>query len=75
MSRQQQVLCQIPREMGVIAVELDYEYDYALDSETREALVPAISRNEPDHFLDSFYSLFGPLDHFVRERQGTRDQR
>jgi len=49
-------------------LHLDHEYDYALDPEKREALVPTISRNERDHFLNSFYSLFGPLDHFVRER-------
>jgi len=54
---------------------LDHEYDYVLDSEQREALEPAISRYERDRFLDAYYSLFGPLDHFVRTteqpRQGT----
>jgi hypothetical protein len=49
--------------------------DYVLDSEQREALEPAISRYERDRFLDAYYSLFGPLDHFVRTteqpRQGT----
>jgi hypothetical protein len=53
-------------------LHLDHEYDYVLDPEQREALVPAISRNEEDHFLDSFYPLFGPLDHFVRERRGNK---
>jgi hypothetical protein len=45
-------------------LHLDHEYDYG--QEWSEALVPAISRNEGDHFLDAYYSLFGPLDHFVR---------
>ena len=53
-------------------LHLDHEYDYALDSEQREALVPSISRNERDHFLDAFYSLFGPLDHFVRKARDKR---
>ena len=47
-------------------LHLDHEYDYVLDSEQREALEPAISRYERDRFLDAYYSLFGPLDHFVR---------
>jgi hypothetical protein len=46
--------------------DLDHEYGYVLDPEQREALVPAISRYERDRFLDAYYSLFGPLDHFVR---------
>jgi hypothetical protein len=45
---------------------LDHEYSYVLDPEQREALVQAISRYERDRFLDGYYSLFGPLDHFVR---------
>ena len=56
-------------------LHLDHEYGYVLDSEQREALEPAISRYERDGFLDAYYSLFGPLDHFVRTtdqpRQGT----
>lgn len=47
-------------------LDLTHECNYVLDPERREALVPAISRYERDHFLDKFYSLFGPLDHFVR---------
>ena len=49
-------------------LHLDHEYDYPLDRERREALVPGISRYERDSFLDAFYSLFGPLDHFVRSK-------
>jgi hypothetical protein len=40
-------------------LDLTHEYDYELDPERREALVPALSRNERDHFLDACYSLFG----------------
>jgi hypothetical protein len=46
-------------------LDLTHEYDY---DERREALVPALSRNERDRFLDECYSLFGPLDHFVRRK-------
>jgi hypothetical protein len=53
-------------------LHLEHEYDYVLDAEQREALVPALSRNERDHFLDSFYSLFGSLDHFVRRKTGNK---
>ena len=53
-------------------LHLDHEYDYLLDSEQREALVPSISRYERDRFLDRYYSLFGPLDHFVRTTGRTR---
>jgi hypothetical protein len=49
-------------------LDLTHEYDYELDPERREALVPALSRYERDRFLDDCYSLFGPLDHFVRRR-------
>jgi hypothetical protein len=56
-------------------LHLDHEYGYLLDREQREVLVPAISRYERDHFLDAFYSLFGPLDHFVRrEAQNKRQE-
>jgi hypothetical protein len=53
-------------------LHLDHEYDYVLDSQQREALVPAISRYERDRFLDAYYSLFGPLDHFVRSTEQPR---
>ena len=54
-------------------LHLDHEFDYVLDSEQRESLEAAISRYERDRFLDEYYSLFGPLDHFVRrEAQNKR---
>jgi hypothetical protein len=49
-------------------LDLTHEYDYELDPERREALVPALSRSEWDRFLDEYYSVFGPLDHFVRTK-------
>lgn len=49
-------------------LDLTHEYNYELDSERREALVPALTRHERDRFLDEYYFLFGPLDHFVRRR-------
>src|SRR5437899_7100109 len=35
-------------------LHLEHEYDYELDHQRREALVPALSRYEQDHFLDEF---------------------
>jgi hypothetical protein len=49
-------------------LDLTHEYDYELDSQRREALVPTLSRYERDCFLDECHSLFGPLDHFVRRK-------
>ena len=49
-------------------LDLSHHYNYELDLEEREALEPALSRFERDHFLDGYYSLFGPLDHFVRTK-------
>lgn len=57
-------------------LHLDHGYDYVLESEQREALEPAISRYERDRFLHAYYSLFGPLDRFVRaseQRGGELD--
>ena len=46
---------------------LTYEYGYELDELKRDALVPALSRYEDDHFLDGYYALFGSLSHYTRE--------
>ena len=53
-------------------LDLSHHYNYELDLDQREALVPALSRLERDHFLDECYSLFGPLDHFVRQKAQDR---
>ena len=37
-------------------LDLTHEYDFELDPERREALVPALSRNERDRYLDECYS-------------------
>jgi hypothetical protein len=55
-------------------LDLTHEYDYELDLERREALVPALSRYDGDRFLDECYSLFGPLDHFVRGKEQNKTQ-
>jgi len=56
------------KESKGFILDLAHEYDYELDLERREALVPALTRYERDRFLDEWYSLFGPLDHFVRRK-------
>ena len=47
---------------------LEHEPDYVLDRFRREALVPSISRNEGDSFLDQYCRLFGNLKHYVRSK-------
>jgi hypothetical protein len=51
-----------------LILDLTHEYNYELDPEQREALVPALTRYERDHFLDEHYSIFGLLDRFVRRK-------
>jgi hypothetical protein len=53
-------------------LDLTHAYDYELDLQRREALVPALTRHERDRFLDDYYSLFGPLDHFVRRKASNK---
>jgi hypothetical protein len=53
-------------------LDLTHEYDYELDPERREAIEPALSRYERGRYLDEYYSLFGPLDYFVRDEAGDR---
>ena len=53
---------------------LTHEHRYELDESNRESLVPAISRYEEDDFLDEYYKLFGPLQHFTKnEGRTTKD--
>jgi hypothetical protein len=61
------------REEGKgFVLDLTHEYDFDLDAERRKALVPALSRYGRDCYLDEYYSLFGPLDHFVRNEADAR---
>ena len=46
-------------------LDLTYEYAYELDKDWRDALVPALSRYEKDAFLDQYYHLFEPLEHYT----------
>jgi hypothetical protein len=48
-------------------LDLTYEYCYDLDKDKRDSLVPALSRYEKDKFLEKYYSLFEPLDHYTRK--------
>lgn len=65
-----------PEEGPEIAVELweegrgfllhlSFESAYILDESERNALVPALSRYEEDHFLDQNYLYFEPLKHYT----------
>ncbi len=45
---------------------LTHDYDYLLDKLERESLIPALSRFAEDDFLENYYELFGPLNHYTR---------
>jgi hypothetical protein len=47
-------------------LELCYEADYALRDGSIEALTVGLGRYEGDTFLDQYYRLLGPLQHFTR---------
>jgi hypothetical protein len=55
------------------SMHLVHEDHYELDGYRREALVPSISRDERDRFLDQYCPLFGSLQHFVREENAEPD--
>jgi hypothetical protein len=46
-------------------LDLTFEYAYELDKDCRDALVPALSRYAEDAFLDQYYHLFEPLQHYA----------
>jgi hypothetical protein len=43
---------------------LTYEYNYMLDNNKLDSLVPAITRYKEDSFLEQYYKIFGSLKHF-----------
>ena len=47
-------------------LELVYEAEYELDQFNRESIIPALSRNENDQFLDEYTGLFGNLKHYTK---------
>ena len=47
-------------------LELGYEADYPLWDGSIEALTVGLGRYERDTFLDQYYRLLGPLEHFTR---------
>ena len=47
-------------------LDLSYLNDFALNHQNEEILIPAITRNEKDHFLDKHYKLFGNLKNFIK---------
>ena len=53
------------KERG-FCLDLTYEYAYELDKDRRDSLVPALSRYAKDAFLDQYYHLFEPLEHYTK---------
>lgn len=48
-------------------LHLDFEGVHILDDSEGDALIPALSRFEEDHFLDQFYGYFGSLKPYIRK--------
>ena len=47
-------------------LHLNFELAYELDKDRRNSLTVALSRYEKDDFLDEYYSLFEPLEHYTK---------
>ncbi len=60
------LIVELWKEGKGFCLQLDYEYTYLLDKLKRDSLVPGISRNKEDNFLDEYYQLFGNLKHFTK---------
>jgi hypothetical protein len=56
-------------------LELCYEADYALRDGSIEALTVGLGRHEGDTFLDQYYRLLGPLQHFTRAESAAAGRR
>jgi hypothetical protein len=64
------------KEGSGFLLDLTHEPEYELDPQRREALVSGIGRYAEDYFLDAYYAIFGPLEHFTRlERRTNRSSR
>jgi hypothetical protein len=54
-------------EVGTgFTLHLNFEVAYILDEAARDALVPALSRDEEDDFLEQYSHYFYPLQHYTR---------
>jgi len=48
------------------SLHLNFESQFELDEQNRDALSVGLSRYEKDDFLDEYYALLGPLMHCVK---------
>ena len=51
------------------SLHLTYEHAYELDKACHDSLVPALSHYEEDGYLDQYYPLFEPLNHYTKRVQ------
>lgn len=61
-----ELIVELGEEGRGFTLELCYEADCALRDGPIEALTVGLSRYERDTFLDQYYRLLGPLEHFTR---------
>jgi len=47
-------------------LDLNFELGYELDKDRRDSLIVAWSRYEKDAYLDKYYSLFEPMEHYTK---------
>jgi hypothetical protein len=61
-----ELIVQLWDEGKGFTLELSYEADYPLWEGSIEALTVGLGRYERDTFLEQYYRLLGPLEHFTR---------
>lgn len=47
-------------------LHLNFELGYELDKDRRDSLIVEWSRYEKDDYLDKYYSLFEPMEHYTK---------
>ena len=60
-----ELVVELGEEGSGFTLYLNFEMAYLLDAAKRDALVPALSRNAEDDFLEQYYRYFEPLKHYT----------
>jgi hypothetical protein len=71
-----ELIVELGEEGSGFTLYLNFETAYSLDAAERNALVPAVSRNAEDDFLEQYYRYFEPLKHYTtRTAPGAQSPR
>jgi hypothetical protein len=60
-----ELIVELGEEESGFTLHLNFEPAYILDVAERNALVPVLSRNAEDDFLEQYYRYFEPLKHYT----------